>query len=127
MNPELQKALADVVELLKQGAQAAATTAQTELPLLVREYLTWGAVDAGVWAAACLGVALTAAREFKYNRNAPKDRHGDIKEGNFVACIAACLIGTIAAVISFFNFLTLGKILLAPRVYLLEQLAAMVK
>lgn len=138
MNEQLQKALADILTMLSESAKAIGEGAQTEIPLLVQEYLRWGVASAALmlvfWLA--LGGALHFAalkirrkeverwayKPSGYTSGITSTAH-DMKVvfGYFVLPIvgsACALFGGVA------NIYTILKITVAPSVYLLETVVA---
>lgn len=116
MTPELQKALAEMIATVN-------TTAQRELPLVVQEYLRWGVWSAGLGVTAGLLVGILAAVLF---RVAQSERLDD-EDMTMMVSIASviCMVGTLFLLIP--NIYHLIQIHVAPRVYLLEQLKAVVQ
>lgn len=134
MQPELQSALADIMNVLKDGATFAAAAAKQELPLLVQEYLRFGMVEAILWLAVfsivSIGMLVMARRVFAplkqyatFN-DVPIADEGAWMMGRYALPIGAGMIWLTAAAV---NLRAIAMILWAPRVYLLEQLSGLVK
>lgn len=131
MNPELQKALADAVASLNSAAQQIGTAAQQELPAILREYIR----DA-VWAYS-MGLALALllaifawAWSILLMRAHRRIEEGDryYGDGALVAAWAGGISASVASALIFcFNAAALVHVLVAPRVYLIEQIKALVK
>lgn len=143
MNPELQKAIADVLTVVKDGAQFAAATAKSELPLLVTEYLRIGVVSELVtlsfWCGAAVLLYVGGRRllalnlppkiilESRYSDGTrTTDNMGYLMArffGAWTMPIAAWVVFGIGLILT---IPTIVKILIAPRVYLLETLGRLV-
>ena len=133
MEPELQKALVEIVTLLKDGSLYAANAARGELPLLVREYLQWGMFANAAYLVLFSVLAVLALRAGKFCRQFQYKPFGhgltspseDI--GKFFGNVGARLVATLCAIFAFDALLQVFQILVAPRVYLLERLSSLVK
>lgn len=138
MNPELQKAIADVLAVVKNGAQFAAATARQELPVLVQEYLKWGLVESVMSALLWFGVAIVLWKGSRYLMRQTVERFDPSFKtirvttarwfmqqafGVYVLPVLAA-VSMLAATGPLF---TAVKILIAPRVYLLETLTRLVQ
>ena len=122
MDEQLQKAMADIFVVVKDAATFTAAQAQGQLPVLVEEYLRWGALDAA------LGIVywgLLGMFGYRCIVWAQEDRRSN------EAVFAGYLIGGASALVSFIavgiNVSVLVQVLVAPRVYLLETLARLVQ
>jgi cytochrome c oxidase subunit IV len=122
MNEQFQKALAEILTLLTESAKAVGSTAQTEIPLLVQEYLRWA-----LWSNLLFGLAglIVVPLVWRFGKrvwvnNADED-----------VIIPLCIFGipvlggiTLATAFALYNAL---KVFIAPRVYLLEKAAELIK
>jgi hypothetical protein len=136
MNEQLQKSLGEILALLTESAKQIGTTAQQEVPLLVQEYLRWGLWSAASFAGVALlllgavwifTARLTRASERMDDTNrdwmSGRTDRGDAILAVFWVRLAACVVfGGIALQ----NGYVALQIIVAPRVYLLEQLMGMV-
>ncbi len=131
MDPQLQKAFADIVAALQASAQQIGAAAQEQLPLLVQEYLKWGAFEASRWMTFELcGVVivfgfLTILWGYTFlSRNR-------LDDGSFDALIGVSLLGwvliVVLAIFGYLNYMTMKQIEMAPRVYLIEKIKGIVK
>lgn len=124
MNESLQKALGDILNLLTEGAKAIGTTAQTELPLLVQEYLRWAFWSNAFTAFLCLipilGILAGWRKFLKSDSRHDEDYYFPV-----------FFLGGIAMLFTlgffFDSAYTAAKVSIAPRVYLLEELKDFVK
>jgi hypothetical protein len=142
MNPELQKAIADVLTVVKDGAQFAAATARQELPLLVTEYLRIGVVNQVVVLVFFLAgaLALWIASRRLLALDVPKTVTGESYHGGTYTrdnpqyplqqFWGRWAIPSLAVVVPALGVVltvpTIMRILVAPRVYLLETLGRLV-
>lgn len=128
---ELQKILTEVLVVVKDGAAWSAAVAKQEIPLVVEEYLRWGLVEALLWAVVFVLVAVVLLKAGKLCREFPykDEKYNEAKDfGMFMGHMGfrglAALVFTLNTVP---HVLGAVKILTAPRIYLLEQLSALVK
>ena len=131
MSAELQAALTKLVEGLLATAEKAGQVGQEQLPLVIQEYLRWGAVVNGVGTLVLLalaGAVLLVGRKLRAHAYRPgvygtseAEIAGRIIFGTFICRI----LGIIFALISINHTMAVVKILTAPRVYLIEQLRGM--
>lgn len=118
MEDQLKQYLKEFVETLKQGGEFA----QEQLPLFVKEYLTWGFWEAIVLSIVFLlftigGLVLGKYIYKKLKENDPFDEFGYVF-GIVISCFASicAFIGMVT------HIMTAIKITVAPRVYLIENL-----
>ena len=117
MNDELQQALAEMVKGLTAAAETVGQVGQEQIPLVVQEYLRWGMVDAvgGMLIFGTVFIWLTTL----VRRAVREDWR---EEGGIIATmmmIPTTIIGFFVMV----NFAAALKVLIAPRVYMIEQAA----
>ena len=122
---ELQNILAEVLVVVKDGAAWSAAMAKQEIPLVVEEYLRWAMVKGAcalVGALVLLWAIRSLAQRFAH---APDD---DI--------VVVYGFGTAVTILGFAVYMVelaapsiMGGLqaVVAPRIYLLEQLSALVK
>ena len=118
--------LKEMVELLKQGKQFA----EEEIPLVLQEFLTWGLTNSIMWIVigimffllgrylpyAWLKKEQTDEDDDKFFNRYCKDYQSDVVTG----WIFFMVLGTIGACITIINLFNTIKILIAPRIYLIE-------
>jgi hypothetical protein len=126
MNPELQKALADIIATLRDGAQYAALAAKQELPILVKEYLRWGFAEALIYLVCALSVVTVCALAMRWaKRYGLNPEDADTPAGLMVFFISGVFcLGALGVAIEY--AVVAIKITIAPRVYLLEQIGKLV-
>jgi len=144
MNPELQKAIADVLAVVKDGATFAAAAARQELPLLVQEYLRIGVVSELVTLAFWCGAAVllyVSGRKLRALDLPPKiavpnrydngtrtvDNMGYLMAQFFGHWALPVVAWVVLGVGLITTVPTIVRILVAPRVYLLETLTRLVQ
>lgn len=145
MNEQLKSALGDVIKALTDAVHTVGSVAKEQLPLLVREYLRWGAVDAGLWIGLQVVLILVVWKVGKHlrgyayegyewantsydTRTFRQDSAVDrMNMGRMFGWVIPSVVIPLAAVAAVFNIFTLVEILVAPRVYLLEQLKELIK
>lgn len=131
MNDQLQKALADIITTLQKGAEQVGTVAQEQVPLLVQEYLAWGFWSAAINAAVCGGILLALLATFLVALRKSRGRWDG--QGPTVPIVTFIVSGVLLFALGvplLIEGIGAGKelvqISIAPRVYLLEQVAALV-
>jgi hypothetical protein len=133
MNEQVMKALTDMLTLSAEALKSGAQMAQQELPIVVKEYLAWGMAEAITWATIGMIIVLLCAligwksRKHFVAKNATSSS-GHYYDGDIVACwFAQSGVSLIGIVMVIVNGRTIIQIAVAPRVYLIEQISAMVK
>ena len=120
MNEELQKALLSILNSTINAATAAKEFLIAETPEVVRQLLMWKAAEAAVISFALLiGVALVVVPWWK-NRKWCLHELGPL---NFFPGFAVFILLFFALG----NFLIMLQIIIAPKIYLLEYAASLVK
>lgn len=130
MNDELQKALAAILQKTTAAATAGVDFLSEQLPDVVRQLLVWHAVKSAVFCvlylvlmAACIQAARRAWQAwmtFAYSE------HNSGKELRFLGLVVAVL-GVLFWAFSAADSLEWLQILLAPKLYLVEYTAAILK
>lgn len=120
MDAELQKALASILNRTVSAAEAGAYFLQKELPEVIQQLLAWKAAEAGVIA---IVLALACAFSFAIWW---KNREWAWEELGPLNLLAWALTGGLL----FFSLaysLTVLKIIIAPKVFLIEFAASLAK
>lgn len=133
----IENALADLLESMAHGVDSAAAFGSREIPEAASELLTYGLVSGLVRLAVCLavfGLLVWAYRSFRRaKRRALVPGRTDFSTGAdwSLATMFFWLGAVIAGVIAGANLLDAAsdvlKVTLAPRIYLLEYAASMVR
>lgn len=125
MNEEAKEIL---MQLLEDGANAlkeGAIWIGGEVPLLIQEVLIFNGIRSGLFALLSLVVLYGCYRLGKYGwQYKPKGVFDDTKT-HYI--IVTCISAAISITALLWNVLTLAKIIFAPRLYLLEYAASVVK
>lgn len=126
MNDQLQKALAAILAKATQGVETGAAFLQAELPEVVRQLLMWEAISSAI--SFCFGVAMIVAavlilkRLIRVMKSNPRTDWDDYP-GYIIPSILLSAFGLMWAACS----LTWLKILVAPKLFLIEYAAHLVK
>ena len=131
MNDDLQKALAEILNKTAQGVEAGVGFLQRELPEVVQQVLIWHGVKSAVYftSSVLLAVmlALLAKKMWGHGRAYKNsDYYDDGREQRFVASGVAAVASGGAIASAVYN-ITWLQILLAPKLYLIEYAASLVK
>lgn len=130
MNTKLQEILADILTVLKAAADQVGTVAKEQLPILVQEYLAWG-----FWSNFLTFLVIVIAMSFAawvFIFSVKRAVWVENKTNVFCFTTVASVIASVVLTLTFFvtgwtSAMNALKVAIAPRVYLLEQVAAMVK
>jgi len=131
MDPELQKSIADIMTVVKDGITYAALSARDELPSLITEYLRWAAVSTTLWMAVNIAMVFVwlwlglFCRDYKYaiNSSGGEGRAIGMAMGNVGFRVIAGF--WVMIVVSFAADLL--QLAMAPRIYLLQRLSDLVR
>lgn len=165
----LQDSLVSIISSVQSGVQAGVSFLQQEIPDVIRQLLTWKAVEAGIWATVhgllfitgCFAFAhgvkvineqnrLEAEEEAHdkasskyYDSGDQEARRESVKaytaakaaaHGHIMKTIIGCIVGiiwTIVGIVALCNIwghiMTVAQIYLAPKVWLIEYAASLVK
>lgn len=120
---ELETALTQVIQLVVDAKDFAIS----EAPDVIQQLLTYTAVVSVVWIVVVLiPVFFIYMLAFKWMPQ-ELDMHGGVNEDKIGAMIVLGLVGFLASIIIVFRVLTLIKVLIAPKVFLLQYAADLVK
>lgn len=117
----VNQAFSQVLESLQQAGEFA----KEQIPLVLQEMLQWE-----LWSSIFIGVIFAAFAIFSYKalkwsygkfQNSTYDEEG---YGFLIALLAVCITGSIIGVVV--NVLSAIKVLVAPRVYLIEHISNMI-
>ena len=130
MDEKIQSALADILKLLTDGAQAVGTAAQAEVPVLVQEILLYRFWEAVVWGTIALTPVVLlsfAIRALWRWKKLPTNQHdADAHAAAIFGALVLSVILVVVSVAAIAQFMTAVKITVAPRLYLLEQVKTLV-
>lgn len=141
----LEQALVQIIEKAVQGVDAAAAFIQAELPDVVQQLLAWHAVESFIWFALGLvaiglywfvvvvyggrGKEVTKEGDYapRYEETLTHGPRGEVEERGVFFYIVGGGVSHSWGLVFALNNLTWLKILLAPKLYLLEYAAQLVK
>lgn len=129
MDEKTNEALLGIATQVTEWLKSAGDLVTQEAPLLAQEVIKYGVFNASIGilygvllGAACVGLVLVTKRAFE---KITCDTFGwDILTG--CSCIGAVVTGISALNVTCTSISLLGKTLIAPRLYLLEQMAKLV-
>lgn len=129
-NP-LEDALITVIKKTTDAVGAGVDFLAGQIPDVIQQLLMWHAVRSGVLFTFCvvLAIALAVVGERMrkaYIASGKESRHGYSDDGYMFGCIFAWC-GTSAAIAGMFCNLEWLQILIAPKVYLIEYAASLIK
>lgn len=140
-----QDSLTSFIERMLEGMERGANFAGEQIPLLVQEILIWNGVFHGAWALIGLVMVFVLARFFRGHAEKLAAWHGDWHslddqmrarfwndKSNLSALQSVTVIAKygsigVGALLFFVNIFVTLKIILAPRLYLLEYAADLVR
>jgi hypothetical protein len=124
MSAELQKVLADVIGSLQSASAQVGVVAKEQLPLLVQEYLKWGIAKAGIDLVFSLVVIYLCYKVGSwFGSRASAWWEDECHPFGYMGVLIAGVLSIMAFVSIWQDILTVTNVYLAPRVYLLEQVA----
>ena len=143
MNDQLQQSLSQILDQAVSGVQAGVSLLSAELPDVIHQLLMWKMVESLIWCIGGIIITVVAIRWFaknsgrgkeldtehpvrltKYKATLTHDDLGDIAHWIPVSIIPLVLVGVIASITINITWL---KIWIAPKVYLIEYAASLVK
>lgn len=131
MDEQFKAKLLSYMDKVEAGLQKGADFAEQEIPLAIQEWLMWLAVERFSYAAAFLGGAIVVgvmARKLWRQDFSVFDAAGGITfRASRIASLALWLIFPILMAASFTWAMSGVKVLVAPRVVLVEEVAKLVK
>lgn len=128
MNEQAQKILIDLMQKASTGIDSAVSFSQAQIPDVINQLLVWNAASSALFQAfAIIFMAFYGWSSLKAAHNVS---HGPLDEFGDTMCIFWIIGGGVFSLVLFiefwFNFDWL-KIWLAPKLYLIEYAASMVK
>lgn len=139
MNEQAEKVLVDLLEKVSDGIDSTTVFSQSQLPDVINQLLTWNMVlgvfcfvigicclSLGVYIPSWAGKARARGESWTFH---DKDKRYNITSGAYDACrslapVVFILFGLLMAVGGAIEFL---KILLVPKLYLIEYAASLIK
>lgn len=128
MNEQANKILVELLQKAANGIDAAVTFSQAQIPDVVHQLLVWNSVSSilvQIFILSFIGVYVLAVYKFYKITDSKRLSEGALVAGIFsLATGALFAIGLAIASFSYFDWL---KIWLAPKLYLLEYAASLIK
>lgn len=125
MNEELQKKLVELIN----GAQAAGTEAflftKEQVPDVIQQLLRWKFAEAVILVLISLAVVVFCIYAGRLAWKADGEKYMD--DGHCFVFSVSAIVGSILSFIGMLNLMTAVQIWLAPKVYLLEYAASLIK
>jgi len=119
-----QEAIGEIIEWTK-GAKDFVTE---QAPLLVQEVLAWGFWYYFIWAAFCATAILVGMFGIYSIMRCYFTKPAESRDGDFLGATAVVSAATLVPLVFFcLNLIWMLKIVIAPRMYLLEYLSKLVK
>lgn len=138
MNEEAQKILMDLLKKATNGIDSAVAFSQQQIPDVINQLPVWNVVSsiiyqvtslAFIFVVSFIAVKLVRARHEK--KPWTRERSIDMASESYILAIFVTTIGggliVIVAITTFFNNFDWLKIWLAPKLYLIEYAASLVK
>lgn len=134
MSEDMKKTLEEYLTKLLSAAENGVTWTAEQIPFIIQEKLTFDWYVALIWFIIGLSV-FSAALIFgpkwhrTYNeicREGGQRYHNDEEEKYIFGTIASCFAGVISIPIMIYNVMTMVKIAVAPRLYIIDWLKDMV-
>lgn len=128
MNEKLQNQLAEVIKKAVEAGENVVDFAQKQVPDVVEQLLKWKMAEAlffSVLGMALIAISVRAAViVLKESKRPFNDRADEV-----IAIATACGIvsGIVGIIVFAFNFLTVIQVAVAPKIFLLEYAAKLIK
>lgn len=128
VNPIIQQFSNELLEWVRSGKHFVAE----QVPLLVQEIIRWGIAEHCIFlfiSVLLIGAGLIAVRYWINNKVwVQQTLDNPLTEGRGIAVILAAILPTVFGIFAFFiNCWCLAKILVAPRLFLIEYMSNIVK
>ncbi|QHQ14541.1 hypothetical protein GMW39_00770 [Pectobacterium parmentieri] len=120
MNEQAQKVLADLLQKASNGIDSAVSFSQAQIPDVIHQLMIWNAVSSALAQIFCVFIIIGC---FFMTIKAWKSRDYDLIFPSFIAFIIF-ISGGLIGLFSNFDWL---KIWLAPKLYLIEYAANLIK
>ena len=137
---KLDEALVTIITKVTSGVEQAGAFILEETPLIIQQLITWNLILSAFMSIIALGIMVSSVFTIRYlfkpkysegdnNRHWTRDRQGREELSESAAfCTVFCIIGTIGGFISLiWHVKQVLFILVAPKVWLLEYCATLVK
>lgn len=123
----LQDSLVSIITQVQSGVQAGVSFLSAEIPDVIRQLLIWKAVEASVWAFVGLLFLLLNIPILRWAFKYHETYEECYFPGHIMAGVCYLLVSTPIVFTVFSNLLTVLQIWVAPKVWLIEYAASLVK
>lgn len=130
MNEELQGKLVEILASIQAGAKATGDFAMAQLPDIAQSYVAYGrAIETIHFLASLIVLLLSLWVAFKhgYSNASAVDRNGYWYGNRVAATVFGTFVGLFAFLIACWNAAPMLLVWFAPKVWLLKELASLVK
>jgi hypothetical protein len=129
MNEKLQEQLTAIVDQLQVAIQTTVDFTAEQLPILLQEILRWGLAKNIILLVISSTLLLLSIHLIKifsriYREGKKKNSYSD---DGAITLIFSSILAVVSTLFIVGNILTIAKILLAPRLYLLEYASSLLK
>ncbi|HCB1653153.1 TPA: hypothetical protein MYP81_000679 [Citrobacter farmeri] len=128
MNDQANKILIALLQKASDGIDSAVSFSQAQIPDVVHQLLIWNTVSSilfQLFILSSIGGYIFAVYKFHKASN-----DSDISEGVLIAAVVAFFVGGVIVIglgVAFFAYFDWLKIWLAPKLYLIEYAASLIK
>lgn len=112
--------IAEFLNQLLEFTKDAGAFAKEQVPLVLKEYIYWGIASSAVWLLPFLVMLYFSFRVWRWAIR-------ELEESDGTTVLPAVVYSIIMIAGLIYNLLDLAKAVVAPRVYLIEQLTSMLK
>ena len=131
MDEQLRYAMAELINLLTKGAEGLYAFGQEQVPEVLTQLLMWKGVSSGLlcllfFSLFCSSLYLIWRVKNSKPESMWRGRHGDLYEGSIAVFVCAPIAAAVFFGVTLANHDWL-QILIAPKLYLLEYAAQLVK
>ena len=127
MNEALQGKLSEILELGKQGVLQAADMIKEQMPDLVEQILRWEFVISLLWFVGAFILFVVMISNFRKLRIYLKKQDEDSQNENVEALIIPYALAHLIPLVTIFSSIVWIKILVAPKLFLVEYISQLIK
>lgn len=130
MNDKLEGKLVEILDAIQNAAKAGGDFALQQLPDIAQSYVLYGRIYITVHVLITLGlmcISLWVAVRYGFKHTEAIDSRGEWTEGRSMRAVFGSIVSGVLFTITIINLEGLFLVWLAPKVWLLKELAGMVK
>ena len=131
MNEQLQLTINDILSKSMEAFNSGADWLQGEIPEVVSQLLLWNMVSNGIWGLFWIAITITCIANVKYvsriHEKAKAERNFDTEFNAFILLNMGAMLSLLGVLLFIHYAEEFIKILIAPKLYLLEYAADLVK